>query len=37
MVAIEKNKTTILTPLAIGFALFATQLAGIQYTGAAVK
>lgn len=35
MVAVEKTKMTILAPLAIGFALFATQLAGIQYTGAA--
>ena len=26
-----------LTPLAIGFALFATQLAGIRYTGGAVN
>lgn len=30
MVAVEKNKSTPLAPLAIGFALFATQLAGIQ-------
>lgn len=35
MTLVEKNKTTILAPIAIGFALFATQLAGIQYTGAA--
>lgn len=37
MTLVEKNKTTILAPIAIGFALFATQLAGIQYTGAAVN
>jgi len=37
MVLIEKNKSTPLAPLAIGFALFATQLAGIQFTGAAVN
>lgn len=36
-VAVEKHKGTILAPLAIGFALFSTQLAGIQYTGAAVN
>ncbi|KAK9897270.1 aquaporin-like protein [Cystobasidium minutum MCA 4210] len=37
MTLIEKHKGTILAPLAIGFALFSTQLAGIQYTGAAVN
>jgi len=37
MVAVEKNKSTPFSPLAIGFALFATQLAGIQFTGAAVN
>lgn len=36
-VAVEKHKGTILAPIAIGFALFSTQLAGIQYTGAAVN
>jgi aquaporin related protein len=37
MTLVEKNKTTVLAPLAIGIALFATQMAGIQYTGAAVN
>ena len=30
MCAVEKNKSTPFSPIAIGFALFATQLAGIQ-------
>lgn len=33
MTAVERNKGTILFPLALGFALWATQLAAIQYTG----
>lgn len=37
MLAVEKNKSTPLAPLAIGFALFSTQLAGINFTGAAVN
>lgn len=37
MTAVEKNKTTILFPIALGFALFATQLAALRYTSAAVK
>lgn len=37
MTAVEKNKTTPLGPVAIGLALFSTQLAGIQFTGAAVN
>lgn len=37
MTAVEKNKSTILFPLALGFALWATQLAGILWTGAAVN
>ena len=30
MTAVEKNKSSPFAPVAIGFALFATQLAGIQ-------
>jgi len=37
MVAVEKNRSTPFAPLAIGLALFSTQLAGIQFTGAAVN
>jgi len=37
MVAVDKNKSTPLAPLAIGFALFSTQLAGINFTGASVN
>jgi aquaporin related protein len=37
MVAVDKNRSTPFAPLAIGLALFSTQLAGIQYTGAAVN
>lgn len=37
MLAVEKNKSTPLAPLAIGLALFSTQLAGINFTGASVN
>ena len=37
MLAVDKNKSTPLTPLAIGLALFSSQLAGIFWTGAAVN
>ena len=37
MLSVEKNKTTPLGPVAIGLALFSTQLAGIFFTGAAVN
>lgn len=37
MVNVEKNKTTILFPLALGFTLWATHLAALRYTGSAVN
>lgn len=37
MLAVERNKATPLAPLFIGFALFATQLMGINFTGASVN